>query len=287
LHSLKICNFAPQSYNMPETQIIEYKSAWRDEFLRWLCGFANAQGGTLVIGRDDAGKVVGVKDSEKLMEDLPNRITTVLGIVADVNLHQTPQGDYIEIVEYPKEAIREALLNAVSHKDYASGYPIQISVYSDKIMIWNEGSLPENWTIEKLLSKHPSKPYNPDIANAFFRSGYVEAWGRGIDKITEQCIDAGLPTPQFAPDGSDFWVIFRKNIYNKEDLSKLGLSERQIKAMLHTKKNGRITNSEYQTLNSVSKRTATNDLSEIVDKYKLITNIGFGAGSYYELKTEK
>jgi ATP-dependent DNA helicase RecG len=69
---------------MPETQIIEYKPAWREEFLRWICGFANAQGGTLFIGKDDAGNVIGVKNSKKLMEDLPNKITTVLGIVADV-----------------------------------------------------------------------------------------------------------------------------------------------------------------------------------------------------------
>jgi ATP-dependent DNA helicase RecG len=67
------------------------------------------------------------------------------------------------------------LLNAVSHKDYSGGVPIQISVYKDKLMIWNEGQLPENWTIETLLEKHASKPFNPDIANAFFRSGYIES----------------------------------------------------------------------------------------------------------------
>ncbi len=85
----------------------------------------------------------------------------------------------IEKYEYPKDAVREALLNAVAHKDYSGGVPIQISVYSDKIIFWNEGQLPENWTIENLLTKHPSKPYNPDIANALFRSGYIESWGRG------------------------------------------------------------------------------------------------------------
>ncbi|WKZ64033.1 MAG: ATP-binding protein [Saprospiraceae bacterium] len=70
------------------------------------------------------------------------------------------------------------MLNAIAHKDYSSGATIQISVYKDKIMIWNAGSLPEDWTMERLTtSKHPSMPYNPDIANAFFRSGYIEAWG--------------------------------------------------------------------------------------------------------------
>ena len=68
---------------MSETQNIEYKPAWREEFLRWLCGFANVQWGTLFTGKDDAGNVIGVKDSKRLLEDLPNKITTVLGIVAD------------------------------------------------------------------------------------------------------------------------------------------------------------------------------------------------------------
>lgn len=65
----------------------------------------------------------------------------------------------------------KALLNAIAHKDYSGGVPIQISVYRDKIIFWNEGQLPENWTIKNLLVKHASRPYNPDIAIALFRSG--------------------------------------------------------------------------------------------------------------------
>ena len=87
---------------MAEAQNIEYKSIWKDEYLRWICGFANAQGGTLIIGKNDTGEIVGVKNSKKLLEDLPNKITTILGIVADVNLHETEQGDYIEIVVEPQ-----------------------------------------------------------------------------------------------------------------------------------------------------------------------------------------
>ena len=438
---------------MSENQNIEYKSSWRDEYLKWICGFANAQGGTLYIGKDDNGNAVGVKNAEKLLEDLPNKITTILGIVANVNLHETDRGNYIEIevepqpnpvnykgeyhfrsgstkqelkgaaldkfllqrygkkwdsvlmpnvsitelkqdtfdffrkrgircqrldesvlletneqlldnlqliendllkraaillfhpkpekfvtgsyikigffetntdlrfqdevhgnlfeqiektvellftkyikamisyediyrvetFEYPKEAVREALLNAVSHKDYASGYPVQISVYSDKIMIWNEGSLPDHWTVEKLLSKHPSKPYNPDIAHAFFRSGYIESWGRGIEKIKNQCVAAGLPAPLFNVEGNDFWIIFRKDQYNEQSLRELGLNERQIKAVLYVKETGKITNSEYQEINVVSKRTATTELTELVNKFNLLINTGFGAGSFYEL----
>ena len=77
----------------------------------------------------------------------------------------------------------EALLNAVIHKDYASGATIQISVYDDKLMIWNPGQLPPDWKAENLLEKHESKPFNPDVAHAFFRAGLVESWGRGLELI--------------------------------------------------------------------------------------------------------
>jgi ATP-dependent DNA helicase RecG len=176
----------------------------------------------------------------------------------------------IETYEYPEEALREALLNAVAHKDYAGCTPVQISVYSDKIMFWNMGQLPENWTIDMLQKKHSSIPYNPDIANTFFRSGYVEAWGRGIEKINEHCTEAGLPLPLIYYNTSGCWVEFRKNIYNSDSLKELGLNERQIDALLLFKEKGEITSSEYALRFNISDRMARNDLSELVDKQLLI-----------------
>lgn len=88
---------------MPEHQEIEWKASWRDEYLKWLCGYANAHGGTLFIGKDDDGKAVGIQGSKKLLEDLPNKITNALGIIADVNLRTEDGKDYLEIVvdKYP------------------------------------------------------------------------------------------------------------------------------------------------------------------------------------------
>ena len=88
---------------MPEHQEIEWKESWRDEYLKWLCGYANAHGGMLFIGKDDDGKVVGIQGSKKLLEDLPNKITNALGIIADVNLRTEGGKDYLEIVvdKYP------------------------------------------------------------------------------------------------------------------------------------------------------------------------------------------
>ena len=86
--------------------------------------------------------------------------------------------------------------------------PIQIAVYDDKLEIWNCGTLPEDWTLNNLLGKHRSRPYNPDIANVFFRAGEIEAWGRGIERIVSACKKNGYPEPQFDYDGGGLWTIF-------------------------------------------------------------------------------
>ena len=85
-----------------ESQNIEWKESWRDEYLKWICGFANAQGGKIYIGKNDNGIVTGIKDAKKLLEDIPNKVKNKLGIIVDVNLHTTDKGDYIEIVVEPQ-----------------------------------------------------------------------------------------------------------------------------------------------------------------------------------------
>lgn len=86
---------------MAENQNIEWKESWRDEYLKWICGFANAQGGKIYIGMNDNGQVVGVADSKKLLEDIPNKAQTTMGILVDVNLLTDDKKDYIEIIVSP------------------------------------------------------------------------------------------------------------------------------------------------------------------------------------------
>jgi ATP-dependent DNA helicase RecG len=112
---------------------------------------------------------------------------------------------------FPYAALREALLNAVVHKDYASGIPIQISVYDDKLVLWNPGVLPQEWTIQNLLGKHPSCPFNPLVANAFFRAGYIESWGRGIEKIRQECLGHGIEPPVYDSGMAGLMVTFHAN----------------------------------------------------------------------------
>lgn len=147
---------------MAESQNIEYKESWRDEYLKWVCGFANAQGGTIYIGIDDTGNVVGMKNIKKLLEDIPNKIRQGLGIVAD-----------------------------------------------GQLIISNQCIFPESWTVETLMEPHDSVPYNPDIANVFYRAGYIEHWGRGIEKIIDECKALGAEPPRYELLGHGLRVFFK------------------------------------------------------------------------------
>lgn len=362
---------------MPESQNIEWKSKWKDEYLEWICGYANAQGGKIYIGCDD-GNVVGLPNARKLLEDIPNKIRDAMGIIVGVNLLTHSNKEYLEIdvpaypigisckgvyyyrsgstrqiltgpaleaflmrkrgatwdnlplpafsmadvddgvvskfkslaakkgrmetslldeskevlldklhlkngdyltnaamllfssdperyqtgayikigyfendaellyqdeihgsileqvdkaldviylkymrakIRYegvqrieryfvPEAALREALLNAICHKQYQSGIPIQISVYEDRLYVANIGSLPEDWTLENLMQKHASKPYNPNIAHVFYLAGFIESWGRGVEKICHALKADNLPLPEYTIHPGDIMIKF-------------------------------------------------------------------------------
>ena len=119
----------------------------------------------------------------------------------------------VEELEYPEEALREAILNAIVHKDY-TGTSIQMSVYDDKLMLWNPGKLPEGLSIKMLHGKHPSRPPNKNIADVFFKAGFIEVWGRGINKITNSIKEAGLPQPLIEEFAGGIQITFLKKKLN-------------------------------------------------------------------------
>ncbi|SEJ60591.1 ATP-dependent DNA helicase RecG [Pseudomonas linyingensis] len=108
----------------------------------------------------------------------------------------------------PIAALREALINAIVHKDYASGIPIQIRLHDDRISLWNPARLPEGWSIASLRTRHLSRPGNPDIANAFYRAGLIEAWGLGIDKLIAACRAHGIVEPLLRHEQDGLWLEF-------------------------------------------------------------------------------
>ena len=89
-----------------ESQNVEYKSSWHDEYLKWICGFANAQGAVMYFGVDNDHEVVGLENVDCLMEDIPNKIVTTMGIVVDVNLHEQDGLEYIEVYVEPSNIQR-------------------------------------------------------------------------------------------------------------------------------------------------------------------------------------
>lgn len=186
--------------------------------------------------------------------------------------------------EYPLAAIREAVVNAVCHRDYSSAAHSQIRLYDDKLEIWNAGGLPPSLTAETLLQEHDSVPRNRKIAEAFFYAGIIERWGSGTLRIVSELAAAGLPQPRFESEPDRFRIAFDKDLFTEDRLRKMKLSERQLKAISFTKERGVITNTDYQEIAEVSKRTATRELNTLVSKGIFVAQGNKGRGASYRIK---
>lgn len=187
----------------------------------------------------------------------------------------------IETLEIPDKAIRESILNAMIHREYASTMAISLRVYDPSISIWNDGEL-EKLNIEDLSREHDSFQRNPLLADIFYRAGYIESWGRGTLTIIEETIKSGLSTPVFRTRQGGLEVIFSRNPLRSLDSTfktiTQKLSPRQQKAIEYLKQNSEINNTIYQELNNISKPTATRDLQHLVS-IGLIKKTGTSGGS--------
>lgn len=114
----------------------------------------------------------------------------------------------VETYPFARDAVREAVFNALIHCNWADNVPVQIRIEDDAMFISNCSMLPFGWTAERLLGAHASKPYNPDIARVFYRAGYIESWGRGIQKIIDACKKLGADEPEYIVSGGDIMVKF-------------------------------------------------------------------------------
>ena len=203
----------------------------------------------------------------------------------------------VEVFMFPRDAFREILLNAVVHKDYASCNPIQISIYEDHMYIWNDGQMPENLrTTESLFAKHSSKPFNPKLANVFFISGMIEAWGRGFDKIKAAC-DAlyHTPVPEYDITADGIMVHCKANQRylelsghewvksNDPLLSAFREDELPfVDAVLKTiDQQGYVKNTDVKAMMGKSAATAKRLLSKMVSA-QLIAHEGSGRGQKYK-----
>lgn len=446
---------------MPENQNTEWKSKWKDEYLEWICGYANAQGGKIYIGCDDSGNAIGTPNSHKLLEDIPNKIRDALGIVVGVNLLNDKDKEYIEIdvppypigisckgiyyyrsgstrqvltgpaleaflmrkrgatwdnlplpafsledvndelldrfkqwgikkgridqsvldepknilmeklhlmngscltnaamllfskepekwqlgayiklgyfetdadllyqdeihgsileqidkvvelvhlkymkakISYvgmqrieryfvPEEALREAILNAICHKQYQSGVPVQISIYEDRLYIANCGCLPENWTQENLMQKHASRPYNPNIAHVLYLAGFIESWGRGIEKICSSCEREGLPLPDYTINPGDIMILFKApkdrivHSVTREVTEKVTdqLTDTELQILGLIEEDPAYTSSVLAEKLSLSRKTIALWLKKLKEK-NIIERIGSDRKGYWKIK---
>ncbi len=188
------------------------------------------------------------------------------------------------IWEYPLEALREAITNAICHRDYLATMHTQVRWYDDHIVLFSPGGLLAPLRLEDLKRVHPSVLRNRKIAEMFFYIGWIEQWGRGIQKILDECAAAGLPEPEFEEKTGGLWLTFRKDILTEEHLRSRGLNERQVKAVLWAKKKRSITNREYRELTGLSDEGSRRDLNELVSK-GIFRSEGKGRSMRYALPT--
>lgn len=186
---------------------------------------------------------------------------------------------------FPFEALREALVNAFCHRDYASaGGAVNLAVFDDRLEIWSDGTLPFGLTVDDLKRDHTSRPRNPLIAEVFFRRGLVERWGRGTQRIVELCIKAGHPEPEFLEQSASVGVRFIPSGYTpplrvSHDLT---TRQREILQLLAARESTPLRDIREALENPPANRTLQDDLTHL-KRLGLVGSGGRGRGATYWL----
>lgn len=189
-----------------------------------------------------------------------------------------------ETTEYPPFAVREALVNAVCHRDYRlSGRRIEVRMFDDRLEVISPGGLPGYITLDNIVEEHFSR--NPRIVAGLFQWGFIEELGLGIDRMIEEMLQAGHPTPTFRAAPYSFTVSLA-SVRERRGIPawQRSMNERQLRAMQYVREQGSITNREYRVLcPDVSAETLRLDLADMVER-GLLLKVGAKKGTYYILK---
>ena len=221
-------------------------------------------------------------DEMTIEGNLLNQLENALKFVArntqrEIRITGRPEREIIP--EYPEAAIREAVTNAICHRDYAAVGTIQIRIYDDRLEVWNPGTLSPSLTIESLYREHPSLPRNPKIALAFYRARLIEHWGTGTLRMAEACDRLGVKL-EFLSESGFFMVRLVKPEIRISPPIEQKLNERQRKGLEYAKKNGKITTGEYKCLCNISERQAFDDLKSLLE-IGLLIRTGSGRATSY------
>lgn len=191
-----------------------------------------------------------------------------------------------EVWEFPYKAVREALINALIHRDYSSTGRVQIRVYDDRMVISNPGGLPAGLMVsDLLLEPHNSLPRNPILAQICYYAKLVEQWGSGTIRMRNACRSQGLPDPVFQSTAIAFSVTLRKDDLSEERLRQMGLNARQVEIIRYVRRKGSISNPDHQSLTGAARRTAARDLEYLQDIGLLERSVQPGRTVHYIMAT--
>lgn len=186
--------------------------------------------------------------------------------------------------EIPPEVVREAVVNAVAHRDYTSAGSVQVAVFADRVEVWNPGTLPAPLTTESLRQPHGSIPRNHRLCEALFLARYIEKYGTGTLMMIRETAAHSLPEPDFAQRGGEFTTVIWRDWLTAEVITKLNLNDRQKQAIKYLKVKREISNREYQELTGAISQTALRDLRDLMS-LGLVDKIGkTGRGAHYRLR---
>ena len=189
--------------------------------------------------------------------------------------------------ELPPDAVGEAIVNAVAHRDYHSHASVEIRLFTDRLEVWNPGALPGTLTLSSLRVDHPSLPGNPLIAESLYLARYIEKAGSGIQMMIEQCRKVGLLEPDFEQRQGSFVITIWRDWLTEDVVAGFNLNDRQKKAVVYLKTHGKISNAEYQQVANSIKKTATRDLTDLMKK-GIIEKVGSrGPGVHYIISKKR
>jgi predicted HTH transcriptional regulator len=188
--------------------------------------------------------------------------------------------------ELPPDAIGEAIINAIAHRDYYSHASVEVRLFADRFEVWNPGRLPGTLTLDDLRIDHHSVPNNPLLAESLYLTRYIEKAGSGTQLMIELCREVGLPEPDFEQRSDSFVVTLWRDWLTETVIDMLRLNDRQKKAIVFVKQNGSITNKQYQELTEITDRTALRDIKVLISKGVLHKMGKTGRATHYVVKNK-
>ena len=216
------------------------------------------------------------QQADQALDFVLGKINRAIGTRAESNIAPATY-------ELPPDAIGEAIINAIAHRDYYSNASVEVRLFADRLEVWNPGRLPGSLTLDSLRDDHPSVPNNPLIAESLYLTRYIEKAGSGTQRMMELCQEASLPEPDFEQRAGSFVITLWRDWLTGEVLAGLHLNERQRQALAYLKTHGKISNTEYQEVAKAIKKTATRDLNELKEKGIVEQRGNRGPGVHYVL----